>query len=248
MTIRHRKKKLEEMAQGNGLSDAYTETLTRLKAQKGHKSALGLKVLMGMLYSERPLRAMELCDALGVEIGSANPDPENVPALRTLVSSCLGLVTVEASSSTVRFVHFTLQEHLSRDLGLFHCHHTTIAEVCLTYLNFGCVRDLSPTLDLAPESTPLLEYASVYWGRHTRRRMTENIKMLALGLLDRFDEHISVQLLFLNYNRDGGGGPYFHGGGGPTGFSGLHGVAFLGIGWIVSEVLEMKEWDVNAHD
>ena len=129
VTIRRRRKKLEEMTQGNGLSDAYTATLTRLKAQKGHKSELGLKVLMWVLYSERPLLAQELCHALGVEIGSTDLDPENVPALRTLVSCCLGLVTVEASSSTVRLVHFTLQEHLSRDPTLFHSSHSTIAEV-----------------------------------------------------------------------------------------------------------------------
>ena len=78
--------------------------------------------------------------------------------------------------------------------------------------------------------------------------MTENIKILALRLLDKFDEHISTQLLLLNYNRDRGTGPYFNGEGGPTGFSGLHGIAFLGIGRIVSTILEMKEWDINAND
>ena len=248
VTIRRRRKKLEEMTQGNGLSDAYTATLTRLKAQKGHKSELGLKVLMWVLYSERPLLAQELCHALGVEIGSTDLDPENVPALRTLVSCCLGLVTVEASSSTVRLVHFTLQEHLSRDPTLFHTPHSTIAEVCLTYLNSAFVRNISPILRLAPATMPLLEYASVYWGRHTRRAMTENIKILALRLLDKFDKHISTQLLLLDTNRDCGGSLYFDGEGGPTGFSGLHGVAFLGIGGIVSTILEMNEWDVNASD
>ena len=248
VTIRRRRKKLEEMTQGNGLSDAYGATLTRLRAQKGHKSELGLKVLMWVLYSERPLRTQELCHALGVEIGSTDLDPENVPALRTLVSSCLGLVTVEASSSTVRLVHFTLQEHLSRDPTLFHTPHSTIAEACLTYLNSRCVRDLSPTLRPAPATMPLLEYASVYWGRHTRA-MTENIKILALRLLDKFDEHISTQLLLLQHNRERlWRDPVFISAVGPTGFSGLHGVAFLGIGGIVSTVLEMKEWDVNACD
>jgi len=154
VTIRQRRKKLEEMTQGDGLNEAYTATLTRLKAQKGHKSALGLKVLMWVLYSEQPLRAQELCHALGVEIGSADLDPENVPALRILLASCLGLVTVEASSSTVRLVQFTLQEHLSRDPTLFHSPHSTISEVCLTYLNFGCIRDLSPTLGSAPQQRP----------------------------------------------------------------------------------------------
>jgi len=101
MTIRQRRKKLEEMTRGNGLRDVYTTTLIRLKAQKGNKSILGLRALMWVLYSEWPLRAEELCHALGVEMGSPALDPENVPALRTLLSSCLSLVTVEASSSTV---------------------------------------------------------------------------------------------------------------------------------------------------
>jgi len=106
VTIRQRRKKLEEMTQGNGLGDAYTGALARLKAQKGNKSILALKVLMWVLYSERPLRAEELCHALGVEIGSVDLDLENVPTLRAILASCLGLVMVEASSSTVRLVHF----------------------------------------------------------------------------------------------------------------------------------------------
>ena len=155
---------------------------------------------MWVLYSERPLRAEELCHALGVEIGSVDLDPEKIPMLRTLLASCLGLVTLEASSSTIRLVHFTLQEHFSSDLTLFHSPHSTIAEVCLTYLNFGCVRDLSPIVISAPPTIPLLEYASCYWGEHARRGMTDNVKRLALKLLDRFDEHISSQLLLLHYN------------------------------------------------
>src|SRR5437588_10768022 len=246
VTIRQRRKKLEEMTKGNGLGDAYTATLTRLKAQKGNKPTFGLRVLMWVLYSEQPLRAEELCHAMGVEVGSTDLDVENVPALRTLLASCLGLVTVEESSSTVRLVHYTLQEHLLSDPTLFRSPHSTIAEVCLTYLNFECVRDLSPTLYSAPATMPLLEYASYYWGNHARREMAENVKRLALRLLDRFDEHISTQLMLLHYI--GWTSPYFYGRRGPIGFTGLHGVAFLEIAGIVVAVLEMKEWDVNATD
>ena len=247
VTIRQRRRKLGEMTQGNGLSDAYTATLSRMKAQKGYKSVIGLKVLMWVLYSERPLRADELCHALGVEVGSTDMDLENIPTLLTLVASCLGLVTVEATSSTVRLVHFTLQEHLLRNPTLFKSPHSEIVEVCLTYLNFGCIRDLSPTLRSAPAITPLLEYASIYWERHARRGMTEDIKILALRLLDRFDEHISVQLLY-HYDQV----VFF-----PlawvnpeklTGFTGLHGAAFFAIEEVVSAVLGMREWDVNAAD
>ena len=244
VTITQRKKKLEVMARGNGLSDAYTATLRRLGVQEGNRSVLGLKVLMWVLYSERPLLAEELCHALAVEIGSTDVDPNNVPALRTLVASCLGLVKVEASSSTVRLVHFTLKEHLLGNPTLFHSPHSTIAEVCLTYLNFGSVRDLSPTLRSAPSTMPLLNYASLYWGEHTKIGMTGNVKMLALWLLDRFDEHISAQLLLLNNKFSGSYLPSL----GPRGFTGLHGVSFLGIAEIVAALLEMNGWDVNATD
>jgi len=182
------------MARGNGLSDAYTATLTRLREQKGNKSVLGLKVLAWVLYSERPVRAEELCHAMGVTMGSPDQDLEDIPALRTLVSSCVGLVTVEGPSSIVRLVHFTLQEHLSEDPTLFHSSHSIIAEACLTYLNFESVRDLSRE-DSPPSTMPFLQYASFYWCEHASRGMTENVKALALRLFDRFDEHISARLL-----------------------------------------------------
>ena len=236
------------MEQGNGLSDAYTETLTRLKAQKKNRVELGLRALMWVCYSERPLRAKELCHALGVEIGSTDLHPGNVPAIPTLLSFCLGLLTVDPSSSIVRLVHFTLQEHLTSDPTLFYSPHAKIAEVCLTYLNFGCVRDFSPTLRSAPSAMPLLEYASVYWGEHTKREITENVKILALRLLDRFAQHISAQLLLLWHEEYSFIGLKFHQGRGPVGFTGLHGVTYLGIAELVPAVLEMREWDTNAAD
>ena len=248
MTIGQRRKKLKEMARGNGLRDAYTATLTRLKAQKGNKSVLGQKALTWVSYSERPLGVEELCHALGVEIGSTDLDPESIPSIRTLLSSCLGLLTLEASSSTVRLVHFTLQEHLSNDPTQSHCSHSTIAEICLTYLNFGPVRDLSPTLGSAPSTMPLLKYASIYWGEHTRSGMTENVKILALRLLARFNEHISAQLLLFEYEKYRWLGPRFEEGEGPLGFTGLHGMAYLGIVEVAAAVLEMEEWDINAGD
>ena len=204
VTICQRRKKLEEMVRGNGLSGAYTETLTRLKAQKGNRPGLGFQALIWVLSSERPLRAEELCHALGVEIGSTELDPENIPALRTLLASCLGLLTVEASSSTVRLVHFTLQEHLLGDLALFHSSHSIIAEVCLTYLNFRSIGDLSLTLDSAPSTMPLLEYASFYWGKHAKKGMTKAVKILALRLFGVYYKHISSRLLKLGIDRGRG--------------------------------------------
>ena len=122
------------MTQGSGLRDAYSATITRTKAQKGSKSSLGMEALMWLSHSERPLEVNEICHALGVEIGSTDLNPQNVPAIETLLGCTLGLVTVEASSSIVRLVHYTLQEYLADNTNLFHSPHSMIAEVCLTYL------------------------------------------------------------------------------------------------------------------
>ena len=70
-----------------------------------------------------------------------------------------------------------------------------IAEVCLTYLNFRCVRELSPTLSSSLATVPLVEYASHYWGKHIRKEKTESVSALALQLLVGFEEHISSRLL-----------------------------------------------------
>ena len=196
ITLTRRRKKLDEMTKGDGLGDAYTETLSRMKAQPGSRSKLGMEVILWISYAERPLHVDELCHALGVE-GSKDLDIRNIPAIETSLACSLGLVTVEKSSSTVRLVHYTLQEYLSHNSNLFLKPHSLIAEVCLTYLNFRHVWNLSPALRSVPPTAPFVEYASCYWGAHARRETTESVKTLALKLLDRYDEHISSKTLLL---------------------------------------------------
>ena len=245
ITVRQRKRKLDEMIQGNGLRDAYSATLVRIKAQKGGMSRLGMEALMWLSHSKRPLNVHELCDALGVEIGSTDLDPQNIPAIETLLGCTLGLATLEESSHIVRLVHYTLQEYLSENYDLFQSPHSAIAEVCLTYLNFQCIRDLSLTDDWLRQPTPLLEYASCYWGAHTSGGITASVNTLALRLLDRFDKHVSSVILL---TRSGDNRGRVLGPSNPAGFTGLHGCAYLGITEIAVCLLNMKEWDLGATD
>jgi len=157
------------MIQGNGLRDAYSATLARVKAQGESKSRLVMEALMWLSHSERTLYAEELCHALGIEIGSTDLNMRNIPAIETLLGCCLGLVRLEASSHKLRLVHYTLQEYLSDNTDLFHNPHSTIAQVCLTYLNFQCVIGLSPVDGWSWKATPFLEYASCYWRAHSGR-------------------------------------------------------------------------------
>lgn len=242
------------MIKGNHLSDMYRTTLARMMAQNGDRPRLGMTALMWVSNSERPLQSRELCHALGVKTGSADLDLENVPEIGTILRCSLGLIT--ESSSTVQLVHSTLKDYLSSNQSVFQSPHSMIAEVCLTYLNFRCVRELSPTDTSAPLTFPLLGYASRYWGRHIRREEaerrreeTEGLIRLALSLLVGFEEHISSRLLLLHYHKIIPWwelGPYR--GSSPTGFTGLHGAASLGIARVVTALLAEKGWDINAVD
>ena len=244
-TLTRRRKKLEKMTKGDGLGDAYAATLSRIKALEGGGSKLGMEVLMWVSHAKRPLHVDELCHALGVE-ESEDLDPGNIPTIETLLEFTLGLITVEKSSSTVRLVHYTLQEHLSNNTELFPNAHSIIAEVCLTYLNFPHVRGISPTLDSLPPTAPFIEYASCYWGTHARSGTTESVKTLALKLLDGYDKHISSKVVLLRRVRTKE--QPFDRKFVPIGFTGLHGAAYFGCVEIIVALLETNEWDVQATD
>jgi len=244
-TISRRREKLRKMCTGLGLGDAYNATLVRMKEQIGDQPRLGIAALMWISQSERPLRTDEICQALAVEAGATDLDPQNVPSIKTLLSCCLGLVTVDEEASTVRLIHSTLQEYLSTRSDLFQKSHSTIAEACLTFLNFQCIKELPSTLCVAPKTAPFLEYASCYWGVHARKETTERVKSLALDLLERYDSHISAKLLLMEWKAL----PWYSDlGDHPEGFTGLHCIAFLGANEIATFLMKMKSWDVNKTD
>ena len=63
VTISDRRQKLNDMAKGNQLGDAYATTLTRMKAQKGSRSRLEMGALIWITNSERLLHTGRLCHA-----------------------------------------------------------------------------------------------------------------------------------------------------------------------------------------
>jgi len=234
------------MTDGLGLGDAYGATIDRIMAQGGEKARLGMAALMWISRSERPLKVNELCHALSVEIGSPNLDADNVPSMGLLLACCQGLVAVEKEASTVRLIHFTVQEYLRAHPGLFGSAHSTMAETCLSYLNSHQVKALSvnPVSDLKDsdfQATPFLEYSSLYWGIHAKRELSNRAKMLALKLFDDCNSHISTKILLeademYRFAVDFGN---------PSLFSGLHCASFFGIVEIVACLLAVEGCDIN---
>jgi len=118
-TVARRKKTLKSVQDGVGLGDAYGATLERINAQDEEKANLATATLTWVCHSERPLQVDELCHALAVEIGETDFDPDNVPSIGTLLDYCQGLITVDAEASTVRLIHYTVQEYLCGHPDLF---------------------------------------------------------------------------------------------------------------------------------
>ena len=233
------------MSSGQGVGDVYAATFERIGAQNNDRARLGMEAIMWVAYSERLLQPDELCQALGVEIGSRDLSNDNVPSIRMILNCGLGLVTVDSSSCRVRLVHFTLQEYFLANPTLFQNPHSMIAEVCLTYLNFAYIKGLSPTISSPPPAAAFLEYASCYWGAHARREISKSAIPLALKLLGRFDVHVSCKILLL---KEPVGIQPFGADGSPIGFTGLHGGAFLGVLEVMISSFDIRKWDINETD
>ena len=249
-TIYQRRQTLRHMTSGFCLDDAYSATLSRIREQRGARVKLGMEALMWISHSERPLKVEELCHALAVEIGTTDPSVRNVPSIRTLLSCTLGLITINEQASTVRLIHFTLQEYLAAHPNLFITPHSMMAEVCLTYLNFHSVCELSTTSNSIPSTAPFLHYASCYWGFHARKKMTEGVKHLALRLLQRDANHISVDILLHQLTLESSPRWDHLAGRHPDsgGFTGLHCIAYMGITEIATDMVNMERWDLNGRD
>ena len=242
-TIYRRREKLSKIADGSELGGVYGAAIARVMAQDGDKSRLGMAALMWISHGERPLRAGELCHALAVELGSTDFNIDNVPSVSTLVSCCQGLIAVDKEVSTVRLIHFTLQEYLSTHPDIFNRPHSTMAEICLTYLSSKQVKALSTCPSPDTRAMPFLEYCSVYWGVHAKRELSDCARSLALDLLKGNYDRISTQFLlarvegFAHLKFD----DFFP-------FSGLHCAAFFGITEVVTTLIGMGCYDIDGGD
>jgi len=237
-TIHRRRERLSKITDGLGLGHAYDATIERIKAQGGDKSRLGIEALMWVSHAERPLSVGELCHALATELGSTDCNPDNIPSIATLVGCCQGLITVDREASTVRLIHFTLKEYLSSHPHIFSRPHSSMAEICLTYLNSQHVKAFPVNPFYHTRDTPFLEYSSVYWGVHAKRELSDCARSLALDLLQGYDSHISAEHLLENEVWDLGFDSTTH-------FNGLHCASFFGIAEVVAALIEMKCYDLN---
>ena len=223
---------------GVDLDKLYGQTLEMIRKQKGDLPRLGMKVLMWVSHSKRPLRWKELQWALSlVDPEARNIYPKDAPSQEAVLGSCLGLVMVEKHTLRVRLIHNTLQQYLSQP-GILFGAHRQLGETCIAFLNHRQVKRIRARKieDLVP--IPFLEYASLYWVTHAKVELSDTAKTLAVDLLQNFENHISFDLFCKKDLWH-----YFSNPRHP--FTGLHLASFLGIEGLVAAMLTVKSCDIN---
>ena len=149
---------------------------------------LGIRVLMWLHLAYRPLNLAELQHALAVEKGHTVLEEDNIPSQKRLLDCCLGLVVVDDETLTVRFVHYTLEEYFRKYTSEeFPNGYSSIAETCLTYLNFCELRQHCTDLQSLAEKMNkyvFLEYTALYWGTYVKQQSSDNVKKLAKMVVD----------------------------------------------------------------
>jgi len=83
-----------------------------------------------------------------------------------------------------------------------------------------------------------VDYTACYLGAHAKRETTEAVKVLALKLLDGYDEHVSSKMLLL-HGMDIQDMLFYCTGLHTKGLTGLHCAAYIGC-------VEINKWDVEA--
>lgn len=171
-----------------GLDDAFEETLSRIQRQPEGRKRLGINTLMWITHAKRPLLISELSDALAIRPGVTSLNPLCRPSQEHMVSSCLGLVSVNEQTSVIRLVHYSVQQFFEKHQNrIFPMGESTVAELATTYSlleEFASgSRPNEDSIQMLISQNPFSVYAACFWGHHVRNAKSPQVDQLALSFL-----------------------------------------------------------------
>ena len=182
------------------LDETYNDALARINSQDKEDTRIAHQVLAWITHATRPLTMKQLQHALSVEPEQTDLDEETFIDEELLISTCLGLITVDYTSKEVRLVHYTAQKYFEhRLLELMPDSHLCIASTCLTYMSFKACQGLD---ELASDKEikalgnhyPLLDYAGPNWGVHAQRDDRKLVQQI-LRFLSPLATYLSSRLM-----------------------------------------------------
>lgn len=175
----------------------YRKILDQIKRSK--HASLANRVTKWVVHAGRPLHIQELQHGLATEPSTFELDEDNLITKVTIVSSCLGMITLD-QDGTVRPIHTSAFEFLSSDDSqTTKAIHTDLSVACLSYLSFKTLA-AGPCLDSDEledriRNHPFALYAAQYLGFHCRYVEDEFLKQL-VGLLSDEGTRTSAMQLF----------------------------------------------------
>ncbi|KAL6244479.1 hypothetical protein RBB50_008721 [Rhinocladiella similis] len=171
------------------LTEAFHSTIRRITNLPVTKKDLAFKALMWISHARRPLRAIELQQAMAMRLDDDDLDLENMSSVRTIIDCCCGLVEVDSESSIIRLVHHSLEEYLrEHDHGLFDDANLIIMKTCLKCLMLDSTKKLPfknrNDFHEAIDQFPFLQYAATEWGFHSNGASIEEFRDQAIAVLN----------------------------------------------------------------
>ncbi|KAJ6521488.1 hypothetical protein DFH09DRAFT_1373039 [Mycena vulgaris] len=166
------------------LNRTYDEVVDRINQQSEDDKTLAWRTLSLVTNAKRLLRPSELQEALAVEPGTRELDPDNRMHIDTILSVCAGLVVINEADKRVRLIHYTVQKYLERiQDNTFPQAQAEITTTCITYLSFDIFsQDVHDPINFFRRNS-LLDYAVEYCLMHARRRPELEIKDSILSFL-----------------------------------------------------------------
>ncbi|KAJ6531033.1 hypothetical protein B0H19DRAFT_1273269 [Mycena capillaripes] len=169
------------------LNSTYDEVMERINRQSEDDRNLALRTLSWISKAETVLHFSELIEALAIEPGTTDLDPDNLLELDIILSVCAGLVVMDEEDKLVRLIHYTAQDYLDRIQDRhFPNAHTEITGACITYLSFEkFAKPRNLEVEELFDENPLLEYALLFCLIHARGEPELRIKDNILLFLTR---------------------------------------------------------------
>ena len=234
MTTKSKRRKALETLPPD-LYKSFTKVIARIRESSVDQAELGLKVLMWLHFARRPLKLVELQHALAVENSHTEFDADNIPSKKALLDCCLGLVVVDDETLTVRFVHYTLEEYFRDNANTeFPNGCIPIAETCLTYLNFGklrqhCMDDRGLKENI--NKYALLNYATAYWGTYVKQQCSDSLMELVKIIAHEFECSSCAMQAFYQHLHPWSSIPQK--------ISGIHAIAYFGLSEIMAHFCQV---------
>ena len=166
----HIKDRLQNLAQGIDGLGIYDQAMDRIEDLTNSNRMLAHKALSWIIFAKRPISTEELRHALAIKLGTTELDEDYLPKIRTILSLCAGLLTVDEQSNIIRLVHYTTQEYFEQtEQKWAAAFDADIARACVTYLSFSVFEtSFLENIDAWSHYHVLYNYAAEYWGQHAR--------------------------------------------------------------------------------